>query len=101
MPPKKNREHWDGSEYVYERGDIETKFFGDSGLERSGYVATINGYVYVWAARWNDGRTASRLEFIHGGRKWRREYEEIFMPRTLVTLAKEFAAEIAEKGQPK
>lgn len=92
--------------------DTNTKAEGGNGIQYhinipsntqcNGYVATVNGYVIVHSIHWHDSGDANTiLQLIHGGRLHTRYEDKFYLPRPLVTAAKEFAAEIAAKGQSK
>lgn len=88
-------EQWDSESVVYEHNDIETEHDGNLDT-REGYVATPQGFVRVYSTWWPDGTKHTRLTLIYGGRQYERSISNYYQPRYLVTLAKKFAADIAE-----
>lgn len=73
-----------------------------SNTQCNGYVATLQGYVIVHSIRCHKkGNGNTILELIYGGRLHTRYEDKFYLPRPLVTVAKKFAVEIAEKGQSK
>lgn len=93
----KNREFYDWRGRVWEGGGISTKTL-TNGIELSGYVATVHGYVMVKSmmADYPNGEKflATTLDFIHGGSMHSRRYSEYFRPRT---LAKAFAEDVVSR----
>ncbi len=92
----KNWDYHDGSNVVYQCTRTKTETW-DGNIEHSGYAWTVNGLVEVYSRMWPDRTGHSYLELIYNQRRWRRDFSEFFQPRTLTTLAKEFAAEIAQR----
>lgn len=98
---KRDAEVYDSDYAVYERGYIKTSA-NNRGVEHDGYVVTVHGHVAVSSVDevYADGEPYkyTTLELIWAGRMWRRQIGASFQPRTLVTLAKKFAAEVAAKA---
>lgn len=64
-----------------------------------GEVLTPHGIVSVYAQGDDDHRPHTRLDFVHNGRLYMRNYPgKRYSPRGLVTKAREFAEEIVEGG---
>lgn len=60
----------------------------------NGHVATPYGYVTVYSD--NSKFPCTGLYFIWQGRVHHRAYKRYFRPRRIITLAKQFASEIAQ-----
>lgn len=95
-------EHEDRDYGIPHSGIISSEYDGDY-ISHEGYITTRHGYVIVWSRPMASGPPRAmgdantRLEFIHGGRLYVRYFGDIFQPRYLVTLARQFAADIAAK----
>lgn len=80
--------------YVSESTD--KNFDGDKYVRHSGHVATPYGYLTVYSD--SSKFPCTGLYFIWQGRVHHRSYKRYFRPRTIITLAKQFASEIV--GEP-
>lgn len=64
-----------------------------------GYVTTEQGIVLVLSIRYGfRGKQQTQLKTVANGKLVTRYMDVMYWPRTLVTLAKRFAAEVAARG---
>lgn len=78
--------------YVSERTD--KNYDGDKYVQHNGHVATPYGYVTIYAD--SSKFPCTGLYFIWQGRVHHRAYRRYFRPSYIITLAKQFAAELAQ-----
>ena len=83
---------WTDEDYAIGEGSISISVPDDYGFDARVY--TPWGIVDCWAER---TQNESWMGFIHGGRVYHRSFNRAFTVRGLMTKAKAFAREIAEK----
>lgn len=100
----KEIEQWDRSGYVFYRSSFREEQYDSGAWTIYGGVETEHGYVSVQSGGWPKnlgGREFTGMDIIMDGRRHERNITKSYKPRYLVTLARRFAAEIAEKEQGK
>jgi len=65
------------------------------------FIQTPAGYVIATIHRWPQNvhrKAVTVLDFAFNGRLWTRQWEREWRPRTITTLAREFASDVANNN---